>query len=119
MSAAAVTVAPTTAASARAAQPYVWRNVPIVGGGFVTGIIPHPAQKGLMYAKTDIGGAYRRDAADQPWVPLLDWVDQQRWTYTGIESLAVDPSDPKLVYIAAGSYKGTATWGARPQSLGK
>jgi hypothetical protein len=75
-------------ATVPAAHPYVWRNVRIVGGGFVTGIIPRPAPRGLMYAKSDIGGAYRRGAADQSRVPLLDWVDQQRWTYTGIESLA-------------------------------
>ena len=57
-----------------------------------------------MYARTDIGGAYRRDSATGPWVPLLDWVDQEHWTYTGIESVAVDPADPNLVYIAAGTY---------------
>src|SRR5215207_9090974 len=88
-------------ASTRAAEgePYVWRNVEIVGGGFVSGIITHPTEKGLMYARTDIGGAYRRDSAIAPWVPLLDWVDQAHWTYTGIESIAVDPADPNIVYI--------------------
>lgn len=86
------------------AEPYNWRSVEIVGGGFVSGIVTHPAQKGLMYARTDIGGAYRRDAANPDWIPLTDWVDQERWTYTGIESIAVDPADAQRVYLAVGSY---------------
>jgi photosystem II stability/assembly factor-like uncharacterized protein len=87
-----------------AASPYCWRNVRIGGGGFVSGIITHPRQKGLIYARTDIGGAYRWDSKAARWFPLTDWVNADQWTLTGIESLAVDPSDPKRVYIAAGTY---------------
>jgi photosystem II stability/assembly factor-like uncharacterized protein len=88
-------------------EPYVWRNVVMGGGGFVTGIIPHPRQKDLMYARTDVGGAYRWDDPVQRWLPLTDWVGMEDWTLTGIESLAVDPNDPRRVYLAAGIY----SWG--------
>jgi photosystem II stability/assembly factor-like uncharacterized protein len=83
-------------------EPYVWRNVVIGGGGFVTGIITHPRQKGLMYARTDVGGAYRWDDAAQRWIPLTDAIGDM--DYTGIESLAVDPADADRVYLAAGIY---------------
>jgi photosystem II stability/assembly factor-like uncharacterized protein len=83
-------------------EPYSWRNVVIGGGGFVTGIISHPRQKGLMYARTDVGGAYRWDASAQRWIPLTDGIGDV--DFTGIESLAVDPSDPNRVYLAAGIY---------------
>ncbi len=85
-------------------MPYVWRNVKIGGGGFVTGIIFHPHQKDLMYARTDVGGAYRWDASQRCWVPITDWVGLDDVNLTGIESLAVDPSDPNRVYLAAGTY---------------
>ncbi len=90
--------------SARAlpAEPYDWRNVVIVGGGFVTGIVLHPRQKGLMYARTDVGGAYRWDDAEQRWIPITDGIGDV--DFTGIESLAVDPADTNRVYLAAGIY---------------
>jgi photosystem II stability/assembly factor-like uncharacterized protein len=94
----------TTGAQSPPSEPYTWHNVVIGGGGFVTGIIFQPGQKGLMYARTDVGGAYRWDDAAQRWVPLTDWIGVADMNLTGIESLAVDPSDPNRVYLAAGTY---------------
>src|SRR5438477_6017359 len=61
-------------ASAAASDPYTWKNVQIAGGGFVPSIIFNQTQPDLVYARTDIGGAYRLDTASGRWVPLLDWV---------------------------------------------
>ena len=91
-------------ATSAPAEPYTWRNVVIRGGGFVTGISFHPLKKDLMYARTDVGGAYRWDATAQSWVPLTDWIGAADVNLTGIESLAVDPADPNRVYLAAGTY---------------
>ena len=86
-------------------QPYVWRNVKIGGGGFVTGLLFHPREKNLLYARTDVGGAYRSDDAGKHWIPITDWVEGI--DFTGIESFAVDPSDPNRIYLAAGIYSQT------------
>jgi xyloglucan-specific exo-beta-1,4-glucanase len=51
---------------------YAWRNVQILGGGFVTGVTFSSTVKGLAYARTDIGGAYRLDPGSEKWVPLTD-----------------------------------------------
>jgi hypothetical protein len=83
---------------------YTWNNVRIVGGGFVTGIVMHPAQKGLMYARTDVGGAYRYDSATSTWIPLTDWITRANDNLVGIESIGIDPSDPTKLYLAAGTY---------------
>ncbi|MFT4257697.1 MAG: cellulase [Pseudoxanthomonas sp.] len=92
------------AAVASDPAPYLWRNAVIGGGGFVTGIAYHPRERGLAYARTDVGGAYRWDAAASRWVPLTDWIGDADDNLFGIESLALDPSDPSRVYLAAGTY---------------
>jgi len=78
-----------------------WRSVAIQGGGFVTGVITHPTAKDLRYSRTDIGGAYRWDPKVNRWVPLQDWLATADLNLTGVESLAIDPTDPQRVYIAA------------------
>ncbi|WP_432825220.1 cellulose binding domain-containing protein [Dactylosporangium sp. CA-092794] len=95
-------------AGAAAADPYAFKNVQIEGGGFVPGIIFNQGQANLVYARTDIGGAYRLDAATNRWVPLLDWVGQDNWGYNGVVSLATDAVDPNKVYAAVGMY--TNSW---------
>src|SRR5437868_2987273 len=84
--------------------PYTWKSVQIVGGGFVDGFVFHPTARDVLYARTDIGGAYRRDPKTHRWEPLLDWVPYADLNLMGVESIAVDPSDPGKVYLACGTY---------------
>ena len=99
---------PSSAEAAVAADPYTWKNVRIDGGGFVPGIVFSRAERNLIYARTDIGGAYRWDQAGQRWIPLLDWVGRDRWGYNGVVSIAADPVDANRVYAAVGMY--TNSW---------
>jgi hypothetical protein len=85
-------------------ERYHWKSVTIGAGGFVTGLQFHPLQRGLIYCRTDIGGAYRWEARGRRWVPLLDWLTLPDWNLYGVESLALDPSDPKKLYLACGTY---------------
>ncbi len=84
--------------------PYLWRNVVIKGGGFVSGIVMSTALPGLLFARTDVGGAYRFDPAARRWVAITDWVGHDDSNLMGIESIAADPIDPNRVYLAAGEY---------------
>ncbi len=89
-------------AQAGAALPYVWDNVAIGGGGFVSGIVPSKTERGLIYARTDVGGAYRWDGAHERWIALTDWVSDQETGLLGIESIALDPHAPNKLYLMAG-----------------
>jgi xyloglucan-specific exo-beta-1,4-glucanase len=89
-------------------EPYTWKNVEVVGGGFVPGIIFNMTEPGLVYARTDIGGAYRLDTTTNRWIPLLDWIGWDQWGWTGVDGLATDPVEPDRVYAFVGTY--TNNW---------
>jgi hypothetical protein len=90
-------------------ERYRWKNVQIVGGGFVDGVVFHPTAVGVRYARTDIGGAYRWDTATRRWQPMMDWVGYADVNLMGVESIAVDPRDPNRVYLACGTYTNART----------
>ncbi|RZM35356.1 MAG: hypothetical protein EOP67_12200, partial [Sphingomonas sp.] len=96
----ALSLASVPVANAFATSGYVWRNVVVGGGGFAPGIVFSVAERGLAYLRTDMGGAYRWDAATSRWIPLQD--GNAVPSFMGIESVAADPVDPNIVYLAAG-----------------
>ncbi|MFD0659591.1 WD40/YVTN/BNR-like repeat-containing protein [Thermocatellispora tengchongensis] len=104
----AMVTAGTSTSAAAAADPYTWKNVQIAGGGFVPAIIFNQTERNLIYARTDIGGAYRWNQSTKSWTPLLDWVGWDRWGYNGVDSLATDPVQTNRVYAAVGMY--TNSW---------
>src|SRR5579862_6233554 len=91
--------------SPSASQSYTFHNVAMGGGGFVDGLVFHPTAPDLLYARTDVGGAYRWDASTQTWIPLLDWLGPDQANFTGIESIGLDPRHPDRVFLAAGTYR--------------
>ena len=90
------------AAAGHGATNYVWRNATVGGGGFAPDIIFSRAERGLAYLRTDMGGVYRWSARRRSWIPLEDGIAQS--SYFGIESVAADPVNPNVVYVAAGMY---------------
>jgi xyloglucan-specific exo-beta-1,4-glucanase len=80
-----------------------WGNVRFDGGGFVDGIVASTRVKGLFYARTDVGGAYRYNRDRRVWIPLLDWISQDDVGLYGVESLALDPNNPGRLYLLAGT----------------
>ena len=102
----ALALAAPASAGAPPVQPYAWNTVEVLGGGFVSGVVYHPTEKGLVYIRTDIGGAYRLDRATGRWIALNDGLKRADGQLAGSLSLAVDPHDPDRLYMAAGEYTG-------------
>lgn len=82
--------------------PYEYKNLPIPGGGYVTGFLYHKYEKDVLYARTDIGGTYRYDAAQKKWVSLIAHVTMQDLSETFPIALALDDKKPNMLYIACG-----------------
>ena len=93
-----------------ATEAYSWQNAQIGGGGYVVNVIFNRGESGLVYARTDMGGAYRYNSSTGKWIPLTDTIGFDDWNNLGCDSLAADPVDTNRVYIAAGTY--TNNWTA-------
>lgn len=82
------------------------QNVQIGGGGYVTGLAASSDGSGI-YMRTDVGGAYRWNAAISTWNPITDTlppdVNNGGHLY-GISAIAVDPANANRVFIATGKY---------------
>lgn len=93
-----------------AAAPIGWAQIPLGGGGFVTGLASNLTGSSI-YCRTDVGGAFR-------WVPTGDAAGNGAWvsitdtmvpyntaganSLMGVESLATDPNYPDRIYLACG-----------------
>ena len=103
LAAALLAASAVTALPAQAQAPaYTWKNVKIGGSGYVTGMIAHPLQRGLFYNRTDVGGAYRYNAANSTWIPLNDWTPPEQSHLYGIDTIAIDPNNASKLYMVAG-----------------
>ncbi len=84
-----------------------WQQADVRGMGFVTGITIHPVN-GEVYIRTDVGGAYKWDAAASVWRPLLDNKSSpDDAAYYDVESLTLDPASTTRLFAAVGT--GTAS----------
>lgn len=98
-------------------ERYVYRNLPIPGGGYVTGFIFHQTgfgekslqenqyikeKQGIFYIRTDIGGTYRFEPAQERFVSLIDHVTMKDLSETFPIAVAVDDKYPERLYIACG-----------------
>jgi hypothetical protein len=93
-----------TIGSATTGSATTWTAAKWGGGGYVTGVIYHPTNSSLLYARTDVGGAYRWNATNSTWTPITDGIGfgDGEAAYHGVESLALDPNNDQLVYMMTG-----------------
>jgi hypothetical protein len=99
-----VTAAATGSVSALAAQASSWTSVKWGGGGYVSGLIYHPTSPNVLYARTDVGGAYRWNQVTSKRESITDGLGfgEADKDFHFIESIALDPVNDQLVYMVAG-----------------
>lgn len=84
---------------------YAWKPLKTGGGGFITGLVIHPTAPGIMYARSDVGGAYRWNAQTQSWQQMLlgNNVPGPVINDYGVESIALSAKASNIVYMAVGN----------------
>ena len=78
---------------------YTWGAMKIGGGGFVSGIV---TGKDTMYARTDVGGAYRYNYDTDSWEQLFSFINETDKGMLSVDAMAIDPTDDNTVYFLCG-----------------
>ena len=91
---------------------YEWNNLKLGNYCWMTGMVIHPQNPNLIYVRTDVGGMYRFDPANNYWIQLLDGVDHNENYLLGVGAIAVDPTDENIVYAACGKSYGKSNQGS-------
>lgn len=78
-------------------EDYHWQQVPVGGGGYITGMQIHPTNSEVRYYRTDVGGAYKWDAATQSLKQIIYSTNDGHYSVAGI---ALNPNDEKQVFLA-------------------
>ena len=90
---------PMTAAAETIESGYEWGALKIGGGGFVSAIV---TGQHSMYARTDVGGAYKYNYDTDSWEQLFGFVNDQDSGLLGVGGIAIDPTDDNTVYFLCG-----------------
>lgn len=77
-----------------AAENWNYSSINLQGMGFVTGLYVHPTEQNVVYASTDVGGAYRWDNANSKWINITD-----KLKIIGVDCMALDKSNSNIVYL--------------------
>ncbi len=85
------------------AQVTPWRELPLGGGGYFTGIHFHPTQAGLAYLMSDVAGPWKRSANTERWRNLAyssyaPTMITGGYTASGTSALAFDPRSTQVIY---------------------
>ncbi|MFO8006740.1 MAG: sialidase, partial [Candidatus Brocadiia bacterium] len=85
---------------------YVWKPMVIGGAGWDVGCWAHPTESGLVYCRSDVGGAYRWNETTGTWKNIVTSASMPQPTggyfgnYSGADSIVGAPSDPNVAYMA-------------------
>ncbi len=96
-------------ANLKTSTSYEWNSFQIHAYGWTTGVFVHPKNPDIVWARTDVGGAYKLDLESDKWICMTDCISgynengQSMWMHQPVESLALDPNDENTIYIACGN----------------
>lgn len=89
-------------------EKYTYKNIPIPGGGYVTGFMFDESEEGRLFLRTDIGGAYRWEKEERCWKSLINHVTMKDLRETYPIALAAEDG---FLYIVSG------VWGKKEAKL--
>jgi len=78
---------------------YDWGDLEIPGGGAICGYVFHPTVPNLLYAHTDVGGAWKFNFDIKRWEDITKWCSPSLQNVGQSRGLAVDPTPGRESWV--------------------
>ena len=82
---------------------YLWKNVSLGGGGYITGI--SICSDGTVYARCDVGGVFKWNNTAKCWDAMTEWITAENSNLFGVDGIAAEVYNSNVVYAALGKYE--------------
>ncbi len=83
---------------------YGWTSSESGGGGYVTGILQHPANPNILYIRTDVAGVFVSVDGGKRWKAINNGMTEGY--HHNVESFALSTMNPNVLFRASGEARG-------------
>jgi photosystem II stability/assembly factor-like uncharacterized protein len=77
-----------------------WQQSYLGGGGYITGLIQHPAHAETLFARCDVAGLFKSEDAGKTWRLVNRGLE--RGYNQNTESVSISPHNPNILFRASG-----------------
>ena len=87
-----------------------WTPAALGGGGYITGLLQHPAERSVLYARCDVAGVFRSSDGGESWETLNRGLTGAY--HHQVQSFAVSPHHPQVMFRCSGEVRSRSFYGA-------
>ncbi|MEC0171288.1 hypothetical protein [Paenibacillus graminis] len=88
----------------------VWSPASLGGGGYITGLIQHPAQSGVLYARCDVAGVFASLDGGFTWEARNGGLTKAY--HHQVQSFAISPHRPEVLFRCSGEVRSRTFYGS-------
>lgn len=92
-----------------------WVQSGIGGGGLITGLLQHPANPGIIYARCDVAGVFASTDGGCTWEPRNRGME--RCHEHSVQAFAIHPGRPEVMLRCSGEPRGGVMFGSIHKSI--
>lgn len=83
---------------------FKWKNSQMGGGGYITGLLQHPFDKNILYARCDVAGVFKSEDGAVSWRPVNKGM--KLCHHHNVQSIAISPHNPDILFRCSGEARG-------------
>ncbi|MBA3871630.1 MAG: hypothetical protein H0X30_20985 [Anaerolineae bacterium] len=96
-------------------QTEIWQQSTLNGGGFIAGILQDPQNSDILYARSDVAGAFKSLDGGRSW--QVRNYGMHECHQHDVRSIALSPHDNQLLFRGSGSVRGNKFFGTIHKSV--